>query len=212
MSEALLGAWVTLLAEAGSPAPGERLRAEGEALLQRWAEPHRRYHDLRHLQEVLAALDVLTEPGTPPPAVRLAVWFHDAVYLARPGDDEEDSALLATEVLTGLDVPARTVADVARLVRLTTVHEPGPDDGAGALLVDADLAILAADPDRYRQYATAVRAEYAHVPDDAFAAGRAAVLDRLLQHPALFHTARGRAEWEPAARANLSAELSRLRG
>jgi hypothetical protein len=110
-----------------------------------------------------------------------------------------------------------TVAEVARLVRLTATHDPRPGDDAGALLCDADLAILAADPAGYDAYAAAVRREYAHLPDEVFRAGRAAVLRSLLGRPALYRVVGERADWEPRARANLTrgaieAVLSTLAG
>jgi predicted metal-dependent HD superfamily phosphohydrolase len=101
---------------------------------------------------------------------------------------------------------------VAHLVRLTATHEVAADDRDGAVLCDADLAVLAADELRYASYVEGVRREYAHVGDAAFAAGRAQVLATLLDRPALFRTEHGRAEWEGRARANAGAELSRLRG
>ena len=78
------------------------------------------------------------------------------------------------------------------------------------LLSDADLGILAAGADRYTAYVAAVRREYAHVPDDQFAAGRAAILRDLLAKPTLFHTAYAREHWEDAARANVARELAEL--
>ena len=92
-------------------------------------------------------------------------------------------------------------------MRLTEHHRPADDDANGCVLSDADLAILAAAPERYAEYAADVRREYAHVPDDLFRAGRAAVLRDLLAKPSLFHTAHAREHWEAAARANVEAEL-----
>jgi predicted metal-dependent HD superfamily phosphohydrolase len=91
---------------------------------------------------------------------------------------------------------------------MTATHTP--TDAEGAVLSDADLAILAAPQARYDEYAAAVRAEYAHVPDDAFRAGRAAVLRDLAAKEHLFHTAHARGHWEAPARANLASELARL--
>ena len=106
----------------------------------------------------------------------LAAWFHDAVYDGER-DAEERSAAWAEDALAPL-VPAPVVAEVARLVRLTETHQPDDADPNGCALSDADLAILAAPPDRYDEYVAAVRREYAHLPDDVFDAGRAAVLRR----------------------------------
>lgn len=194
--------WSTLGGSAG-------WAALGEDLLARWSEPHRRYHDTRHLLEVLRHLDELADGGeTVPRAARLAAWFHDAVYDGVPGADEERSAELARTSLAPF-VPADEVAEVVRLVRLTARHAPEPGDVAGAVLCDADLAILAAPAARYRDYAAAVRAEHAHVSEAEFRAGRARVLHALLDGP-LFTTATGRARWAHRARAHVMAELGSL--
>ena len=144
--------------------------------------------------------------------MRLAAWFHDAVYDPHRADNEEASAHLAEEVLPGCGVAEDLVASVARLVRLTAAHDPAGDDHDGAVLCDADLAILAAGPERYGEYIADVRAEYAHVDDETFRVGRAAVLEALLGHDALFRTPVGRTTWEERARHNLAAELALLRG
>lgn len=140
---------------------------------------------------------------------QLALWFHDAVHDGEAGRDEERSAELAGARLAGR-LDASAVAEVVRLVLVTTDHSPATDDGPGALVSDADLAILGSAPDRYARYARQVRAEYAHVPDDAFRTGRAAVLRGLLGDGRLFRTPQGAALWEARARANLTTELTTL--
>lgn len=193
----------------------------GEELLERWAEPHRHYHSPAHLAAVLAAVARLERAGELDAvpaghagrAVRLAAWFHDAVYegAGAAGDDEEASAVLAEERLAPL-LDAAEVAEVARLVRLTASHDPDDGDVAGAVLVDADLEVLGRAPTAYARYAEQVRRDFAHVSDDAFRRGRAAVLRRLLDQPRLYRTASGRELWEDAARRNLREELRRLEG
>lgn len=175
-------------------------------LLARWGEPHRHYHDVRHLA---ACVSSLVDLGSRDPAVHLAAWFHDAVYAGIPGEDEEASARLAEELLDG-GWPSATVAEVARLVRLTTHHDPDPDDGRGALLVDADLSILGASPGRYHVYVRDVRLDYAHVDDAAFNAGRRHVVRSLLAREPLFHTPSGARTWGRPAHRNLHEELALL--
>jgi predicted metal-dependent HD superfamily phosphohydrolase len=182
----------------------------GADLIRRYEEPHRRYHTAEHLAEVLDHVDDLAAEADDADAVRLAAWFHDAVYDPARADNEERSAVLATRMLADTDLPAATIAEVARLVRLTTTHDPQAGDRNGAVLSDADLAILAAPPERYAAYAAAVREEYAAVPDEAFRQGRAEVLRSLLGLPALFRTAPARERWEAAARHNLHTELMLL--
>jgi predicted metal-dependent HD superfamily phosphohydrolase len=143
-------------------------------------------------------------------ACRLAAWFHDAVYDPNATDNEARSARLAEEVLRGLRVPDVLVAEVARLVELTATHDPDPGDHDGAVLCDADLAVLASGPEEYGRYVEGVRREYQHLDDALFARGRGDVLRRLLARDPLFSTELGRVEWEARARANVERELRSL--
>jgi predicted metal-dependent HD superfamily phosphohydrolase len=189
---------------------GDGAEEIGRDLVDCWSEPHRRYHTLDHLASVLSIVDDHAADAEDPDAVRLAVWFHDAVYDPRRTDNEDRSAALAARVLPGAGVPEERVATVTRLVRLTARHDPAPDDRDGILLCDADLAVLAGDPADYAAYAAAVRAEYAHVPDEAFRVGRASVLRDLAALPVLYRLPELRDRWEERARANLTAELRTL--
>ncbi|MBW8797105.1 MAG: hypothetical protein JF597_26940 [Streptomyces sp.] len=181
-----------------------------DELLRRWQEPQRRYHTVAHLVAVLDHIDVLAEYADDPDLVRLAAWFHDAVYLPDRSENEERSARLAERALPEAGLPARQTVEVARLVRLTVTHDPAPGDRNGEVLCDADLAILAAPPAAYAAYTAEVREEYHFVPNDAFRAGRSAILRQLLDLPQLFRTPHGCTEWEPTARYNLAAELEML--
>jgi predicted metal-dependent HD superfamily phosphohydrolase len=185
-------------------------RTEWAAVVEAWSQPHRRYHGLAHLAAVLGVVGELAHAAHDPDAVRLAAWYHDVVYDPRRDDNEQVSAERARAGLRGL-VDADRVERVVRLVLLTAGHDPAPGDVDGAVLCDADLAVLASPPGRYAAYASAVREEYAHLPDEVFVPGRAAVLEHLLALPALYRVPDVAAEWEPRARANLTAELSLLR-
>ena len=185
-------------------------RTEWAAVVGAWTEPHRRYHDLAHLAAVLGIVDQLAGSAADPVAVRLAAWYHDVAYDPRRSDNEEISAARARIGLLGL-VDDATADEVQRLVLLTAGHDPAPDDANGAVLCDADLAVLASPPPAYAGYASAVREEYGHLTDAEFTAGRIAVLEALLALPALFRTPAAAEQWTAPARANLAAELSLLR-
>lgn len=183
----------------------------GADLLARWREPHRHYHTADHLAVVLAVVDEHRAHAADPDAVRLAAWYHDAIYDPRRVDNEEASAVLAESSLPALAIPPDRVAEVARLVRQTASHDPSPGDRNGELLTDADLCVLASSPQAYAAYTTAVRREYAHISDAQFTIGRASVLENLLNLPQLFHVPALRQRWEEPARANLTRELQALR-
>ncbi|KOX34319.1 MULTISPECIES: hypothetical protein [unclassified Streptomyces] len=211
---ALLRRWNATLLAARAGREGPDPAPYGRNLLARWAEPQRRYHTADHLRAVLDRVDELTDQGGEGgelELVRLAAWFHDAVYRPDRSENEERSALLAEKALTEAGLTPHEVAEVARLVRLTVTHDPDGGDLNGETLCDADLAVLAAAPDAYARYAAAVREEYAFVPDDAFREGRAAVLRHLLDLPRLFRTPYGAAVWEQKARENVERELKELR-
>ena len=192
----LLARWEALL-------PGAR--GIGAELLNRWGEPHRRYHDRRHLLAVLEAVELLSA-GTPPRTVLLAAWFHDAVYRGT-ADDEESSAVLAGTLLSEAGSSDREIREVQRLIRLTAGHRPEPEDTAGALLCDADLSVLGRSPEAYRRYLADVRHEYAHLDEDSFAAGRRRVVAQLLALDPLFSSPAARARWGEQARSNLLSEV-----
>ncbi len=184
----------------------------GEELIGRYREPHRRYHTVDHLVAMLRVIDELAGEADDVDAVRYAAFFHDAIYAVDRADNEERSAVLAEEVLGKLCAAPELVAEVVRLVRLTATHDPSDDDRNGGVLCDADLAVLAADEQGYAAYTAAVRAEYGHVPDELFRAGRAAVLQGLAGQPKLFRTPLARTRFESAARDNLRRELAELTG
>lgn len=214
--DSLRGRW-RVDCTAGMPAADAAVVDDvGTDLLRRWREPHRRYHDVTHLGEVLAAVDTVcaaesVDEGDRTAAV-LAAWFHDAVYAVdSPGGNETASAVLAARALTGLGAPVGLRARVAALVLDTATHDLGAAaEPAQVVLHDADLWVLSAPVARFDEYCHQVREEYAHVPPTAYAASRSKVLRPFLVRPHVYRSAHAREAWEPAARENLARELTRL--
>lgn len=176
-----------------------------------YSEPHRRYHDQRHLDECLRQVDDVHDLDEYEwQLLRWAILWHDAVYDPRQDGNEERSADLAVRELTACDVDQRTAEEVRRLILLTKGHRAEATDRLGALLVSIDLSILGADEDRYRDYVSGVRQEYAHVPEEEWRAGRSAVLKHLLGADPLFPNPEFRSRLEAKARANMAEELKDL--
>ena len=176
-----------------------------------YSEPHRHYHDQRHLDECLAQLDNVHGLGERDRRLlRWAILWHDAVYQPGLRNNELQSAELALSDLAGCGVPEEESAEVARLILLTERHRADPDDRLGALMVSIDLAILGSDPDRYREYAADVRHEYAHVPEPLWRTGRALVLKRMLETDPLFPDSDFHDRLEARARRNMEDELKAL--
>ncbi len=192
-----------------------------EGLLARHREKHRRYHTIDHVAWVVRHVDELVSdvtvdadgaaPAIDHDAAIAAAFYHDAVYEPRSpaGANERASARLARRDLAefGWNETRRDL--VGAVIEGTATHLD-PFDATAALVFDADLAVLAADPAGYGDYVRNVRAEYAHVADDAWREGRTGVLRGFLDRPSIFSTVPGRRRWETHARANITAELASL--
>jgi len=190
---------------------GPEASAALDDVVARHRHPQRRYHGVRHVTWVVRHVQELAtevEVGDLA-AVIVAAVFHDAVYDATAGDNEDASAELAMRVLGELGWDDTRAEAVAAMIRATATHE-APSDPDTAVLLDADLAVLGAEPSAYQAYVTGVRAEYGHLDAQAWRHGRTQVLQRLLAADPLFATAPARRRWTARARANVTAELAAL--
>lgn len=213
-----ISSFVRSVVGVGATAPVQEVERVGQGLLERWSRPDRHFHDLRHLGAVLHRVDELAEETHSPDVVRLAAWYHGAVfdaaskvaYASQGGEQTSASAELARAELVGLGVPTTTADRVAHLVNGLLRHAPDVGDLDACVLNDADLAMLASEPQRYKEYTAAVRTEYEHIPLPDYLRARITVLSKLLARDSLFLSPMG-ATWEDQARQNVDAELHRLR-
>ncbi len=213
----VLAAWRRSLQDVGATADQATLEAYGERMIERWSAPERSHHNLKRLIAVLARVDELAPETHDPDVVRLAAWYHGSAfdaaaqhaYAHRGGVDEAASAELARTELAELGVPAEVVERIASLILGIARHSAPKDDIDAQALCDADLGILAAEPQRYAAYRKQVRAEYAHIPQADYVRARLAIVTKLLNRPHLFQSPMAQ-DWEDAARENLTAELDRL--
>jgi predicted metal-dependent HD superfamily phosphohydrolase len=180
-------------------------------LVNAYAQPHRRYHTLDHVVELLGLLaeqQVVSDRD----AVALTILFHDVVYDPMRQDNEAASAARAENRLGELGFPPPLVAKVGQYVRATQHGQTaaGTDDADLDLLLDLDLSVLASGHDRYRAYAEAIRQEYAAVPDDLYRSGRRRVLENFLARDRIYRSEHLHPLWERSARENLAREITDL--
>lgn len=187
------------------PAPGWYAR-----LTQAYGEPQRHYHNHQHIAECLAGFDLARALARDATALELALWFHDAVYDPRAGDNEEQSADLAKQCLHDCGVAPPLADRVARLIMTTKNHETGNHEDA-KIMVDVDLSILGRDTKRFFEYEEQIRREYAWVPLSVFAPKRAEILQRFLDRAHIFATDSFRQKYEEQARKNLEESILRLK-
>lgn len=178
-----------------------------DGLLEAYSEPHRRYHTLDHIDDMLASVAEMSAsydlPSHKSLSLELAVWYHDFVYEVGSVDNEVDSAKIAL---------ARTNrASVFDAIVRTATHDR-PETFWGACLLDADLKGLGSSPLEYLDNRDRIKAEYGPLlPFESWVRGRVAFLTSYLDRPFLFHTSWG-ARFEARARENMKEELSNLTG
>jgi predicted metal-dependent HD superfamily phosphohydrolase len=174
-----------------------------EELETRYAEPHRSYHTMDHIESCLAWLDWAYGQAHRPAEVELALWFHDAIYDPTRRDNEERSAELAEGFLQAHGAPAHSIERMGEMIRATKAHQASHGDAA--LVCSIDLSVLGAEPRSYARYEAAVRREYGYVPEAAYREGRRHFLQALLERPAIYANLALRDLLECAARRNLRA-------
>lgn len=170
----------------------------------------RHYHTLQHLAEMTEILAAQRSALEDFSAAVFACLWHDIVYDAQRGDNEELSIARWQADARTLEIPLEQSERVAAMIAATKKHQPTNDSFDMALFLDADLAILGADRQRYRNYLHAIRREYAHVPENAYREGRIAVLKKFLQRGELYCTETMRSSLQAAAKENLAYEIQLL--
>lgn len=198
--------WARAWHGCGAQGDGAAVR---DALLRRYAEPHRHYHTLQHLSECLALFEPVSALPPHPAEVEIALWFHDAIYDVKRQDNEQLSGEWARNALASAGVAADSAQRVFDLV-LATRHSAAPGVLDALVLVDVDLAILGTPPERFAQYEAQIRAEYAHVPIWTFRWKRAEILRSMLARPRIFNTPHFHGMFEKQARSNLLDSIAAL--
>jgi predicted metal-dependent HD superfamily phosphohydrolase/GNAT superfamily N-acetyltransferase len=201
----LQGAWQRAWQAIGSePAPG----LLGQ-LMAAYREPQRHYHTLQHLQECLGHLEGVLPCAERPGELALALFFHDAVYGVQAHDNEAQSAAWARRELLASGA-AMEVADRVAALIMVTCHAALPQSTDECLLVDIDLAILGASPERFDAYEAQVQQEYSWVPPEMFRARREQILREFNDRQPLYQTPSLQRAWEAQAHANLQRSIRQL--
>lgn len=174
----------------------------------------RHYHNLAHIEAMLALAGEYRGLLGDSEAVEAAIWFHDAVYDSKAKDNEAQSADLAEKKLAGRADPSRLGRITAMIVATATHQLPRFDDATAtrdaSLFLDMDLSILGAAPDAFDAYERAIRREYDWVEEPMWRAGRSAVLKNFLARPQIFHSDEFCQRFEPQARLNMARSLEAL--
>jgi len=189
----------------GADLDADAVTEEFLAVIRCYTEHHRHYHNLDHVNRLLALCDELEINDL---HVILAVFYHDTIYHPGNSNNEEKSADFARESLGRLGVVRGRVDRVCVMILATANHLVPQEDPLTQLFLDLDMAILGSPREEYQAYAEGVRKEHHLVPDFVFRKYRKKFLKSILAAESIFQTDLFREKYEAAARANIEWELS----
>lgn len=180
-----------------------------DELIQAYSSIDRFYHNLAHIEDCLAIFDQTKSLAAHPEEVEPAIWFHDAVYDTKRGDNEQKSAEWAERVIRqlglGSDIAERVSASI-----LATCHNTEVGTADAQLMADVDLSILGANVDAFWRYEENIRKEYAWVPESLFRRRRAEILRGFLSRSHIYYRKQYKEMFEEKARLNLQQAVAKL--
>jgi predicted metal-dependent HD superfamily phosphohydrolase len=178
-----------------------------QSLTYFYSEPHRAYHNLKHIKSMLDNFDTVKHTAEVPDTLEWAIWFHDVIYDPKLKDNEKQSALESNRCAQAAGLSTEFANLAASIIMATSEHQPKTKDEA--LIVDLDLAILSAPEPDFDAYEHQIRQEYIHVPDEAYSVGRTKVLHMFLNRENIYSTDAFR-HLEQHARLNIERSLTLL--
>lgn len=170
----------------------------------------RHYHNTQHVEDCLTLLEEYRHLVDSPNLVEAAIWLHDAIYNSLSKKNELKSAELAKKIFTSLGMKSEKLQIVYNLIMMTA-HQVKPENTDEKLIVDIDLAILGASPDRFDKYEKAIRKEYRLIPSRMYVQGRIKILQHFLDREAIYLMSEFGELFEEQARENLQRAINQLK-
>lgn len=182
-----------------------------DTLVTHYQETQRHYHTLEHLSECFVLFEEVKDALHRPDLVALALFYHDVIYDPKSKTNEQDSADFAKQALQGKcsddDLDVIVCFILATKQHINTAQDPKHAHDL-AYLLDIDLAILAADDDRFKAYEQQIRQEYHHVPQCLYRLKRRQILQAFYDKQRLFYSDYFYQKLERRAKANLGRLLA----
>ncbi len=191
-------------------------------IIKQYVDSARAYHNLQHIVEGLDELknvEMLFKSPEALNALKFAWWHHDIIYftgnLDKNGkpvlvkDNEEKSALYACQVARELGLKEPFIQQANDFI-LVTKHDRAPKNFEEKTIIDLDLVIFGKPKKVFDTYNWSIRQEYSWVPEEAYKAARAGVLQSFLNRPYIYHTDFFSNMYEVEARKNLERALFNL--
>jgi predicted metal-dependent HD superfamily phosphohydrolase len=176
-------------------------------LKQVYSSKTRHYHNLTHLEEMIALYDSYQSDLQFPDEVLYAIFYHDYVYKVTRKDNELKSAEHALSILSSnIKLNKQLIFD---MICATQLHQHNENEDTN-WLIDFDLKILSKNWEDYKIYCNQIRKEYKIYPNILYKPGRKKALQHFLENPSIYQTEVFRNKYEAIARENITAEINLL--
>lgn len=171
----------------------------------------RHYHTLEHIKHCLDLADEMHFATKKMHLVRLAIWYHDAIYDTKSKENEKKSANLFMRLAELLNMKSEDIDEVVAMI-MASDHKGTKEEYPleTKLFLDIDIAILGAERNVYAKYDEDIRKEYSWVPEEEYLKGRTQVLASFLNRKPLYLTEQFQSRFEDTAKANLALSLQAL--
>ncbi|MCL9804476.1 hypothetical protein NAT51_03020 [Flavobacterium amniphilum] len=189
--------------------PEETIEIRWNQLVKAYSQKSRKYHNLTHLEEMIAAFQLYFDQLTFPDEVLYAIFYHDYVYKSTRKDNELKSAEFAVQILPANSNTVNTER-IFNLIMATKDHH-GNENNDQKWLIDFDLRILAKEWDDYYIYVNQIRKEYSIYPDILYKPGRRKAMEHFLENEFIYQTNTFRELYETKARENILSEIELLK-
>lgn len=179
-----------------------------EELLERYNEPHRKYHNLAHINHCLGEFSAIRSLANEPDILELAIWYHDAIYYLNVDDNEERSADLVKGVMRKFLLPEGLIKVVTEII-IATKHSEVPGSFDAKLMLDIDISNIGS-AEKFKETNKQVREEYSLAPENVFNSGRSNILQSFLNRPSIYLTEFFQEKYEKTARENIETAIKNL--
>jgi len=144
----------------------------GDNVLKHYQHPHRHYHNLNHISQVLNHLEM---NGGLDDLLFLAAVYHDAVYAIHAKDNEAQSARMF-EIDAQKVLSTQAIDTVKGIIMATANHTA--HDTYTQRMIDADLEVFNRPIAELIEFEKAIYKEYQSIPYQTYKTQRVKVLER----------------------------------
>jgi len=156
-----------------------------DEILNRWSEPQRHYHTIKHLQDLMNKIIALHKKGTISDLecekLVLIALFHDIVYEPLSSTNEEDSAKMFMDNIDINSAPndiKTHIDEICQAILDTKRHQPST--WISKIFCGMDMSIVNSTYDELLEWENGIWNEFNAVGKEKYKAGRLSFLKKIV--------------------------------